>query len=87
MEFSGVRIFFCGGVKEIADIKIETKLSMTFLREDSGLTQEQLAEKLNVSKRTIINWETKGFPNIQKLRDLIEVFNLTSDEISGFIKC
>lgn len=28
------------------------------LRKEKGLTQEQLAEKLNVSRRTVSRWET-----------------------------
>ena len=30
------------------------------LRKEKGLTQEQLAEKLNVSRRTVSRWETGG---------------------------
>lgn len=30
------------------------------LRKDKQLTQEQLAEQLNVSRRTISRWETGG---------------------------
>ncbi len=28
------------------------------LRKEKGLTQEQIAEKLNVSRRTVSRWET-----------------------------
>ena len=29
------------------------------LRKENGMTQEQLAEKLNVARRTISRWETE----------------------------
>ena len=37
------------------------------LREKNQLTQNELAEKLNVSDKTISKWETaKGYPDIRK---------------------
>lgn len=33
-------------------------------RLQSGLTQEKVAEKLNVSRQTISNWRTKNFIQI-----------------------
>ena len=37
-------------------------------RKQAGLTQEQLAERLNVSRQAITKWETnKGIPDIANL--------------------
>ena len=39
------------------------------LREKNHLTQAQLAEKLNISDKTISKWETaKGYPDINALK-------------------
>ena len=39
------------------------------LRTDSGLTQEELAEKLFVSRTAISKWESnRGYPNIETLK-------------------
>lgn len=58
------------------------------LRIKECLTQEQLAEKVSVSRVTISKWETdRGYPSIDSLKDLSEVFDvpvdslLSSDEI------
>ena len=51
-------------------------------RKGLGLTQQQLAEKLNVSFQAISKWETgTAFPNIEILRELATVLEVTTDEI------
>ena len=56
------------------------KLKM--LRKGSKMTQEQLAEKLNVSRQAITKWETgDGVPDIENLKQISKVFNITIDEL------
>lgn len=56
------------------------KLKM--LRKESKLTQEQLAEKLNVSRQAITKWEVgDGVPDIENLKQISKVFNITIDEL------
>ena len=51
-------------------------------RKELGLTQQQLAEKLNVSFQAISKWENgAAFPNIEILKDLSTVLEVTVDEI------
>jgi len=51
-------------------------------RNKKQLTQEQLAEKLFVSTKTISNWETgKTTPDIDSLIRLANLFNLSLDNI------
>ena len=51
-------------------------------RKELGLTQQQLAAKLNVSFQAISKWETgASFPNIEILKDLASVLEVTTDEI------
>ena len=46
------------------------------LREGLRMTQSQLAEKLNVSDKTISKWETcKGFPDISLLEPLAKALS------------
>ena len=52
------------------------------LRKQSGLTQEQAAEKLNVSRAAVARWETgKGIPDISNLITISEVFDISLDEL------
>ncbi len=52
------------------------------LRKEQGLTQNQLAEKLNISNRTVSKWETgNGLPDVSLLTPLCTVLNITSDEL------
>ncbi len=55
------------------------------LREKHKLTQLELADKLNVSDKTISKWETgKGYPDITLLEPIAEAFGVSVTElISG----
>ena len=55
------------------------------LREKKSLTQAELAEKLNVSDKTVSKWETaKGYPDISLLEPIAQVFGVSITElISG----
>ena len=55
------------------------------LREKNHFTQAELAEKLNISDKTISKWETgKGYPDISMLEPIANVFGISVAElISG----
>lgn len=50
------------------------------LRKQSGLSQEDMAEKLNVSRQTISRWEVgSAQPDAENLRQLSQLFGVTAD--------
>ncbi len=50
------------------------------LRKGRDLTQEQLAEQLNVSRQSISKWESgQVIPEVEKIVELSKVFNVTLD--------
>jgi len=52
------------------------------LRSASGLSQEDLAEKLGVSRQSVSKWETDAsVPDLDKLVKLSEVFHISLDEL------
>ena len=52
------------------------------LRKAKNLTQEQLAEKLNISGRTVSRWETgNNMPDISLLVELAELYDVSIPEI------
>ena len=52
------------------------------LRKKEGMSQEELAEKLNVTRQTISKWETnQSAPDFEKIIPLCEVFNIKADEL------
>lgn len=54
------------------------------LRRKSGLSQEQLAEKIGVSRQAISKWEGGlSTPELDKLKALSECFHVTLDELTG----
>lgn len=56
------------------------------LREQSKMTQMQLAQKLGVTDKTISKWETwRGYPDITLLEPIADVFSISVTElIAGF---
>ena len=54
------------------------------LRRKNGLSQEQLAEKIGVSRQAISKWEGGlSTPELDKLKALSECFQITIDELTG----
>ena len=52
------------------------------LRKQRGLTQEELSEKLFVSRTAISKWESgRGYPNIDSLKAIAKLFSVTIDEL------
>ena len=52
------------------------------LRKGRGLTQEELAERLFVSRTAVSKWESgRGYPSIDSLRELSRFFSVTIDEL------
>lgn len=52
------------------------------LRKKSGLSQEQLGEKVGVSRQTISNWELEETaPNPEQLKRLSNIFSISIDEL------
>lgn len=51
-------------------------------RNDVGMTQSDLAEKLNLTRQSISKYETgKCFPDISIVIQLAEIFGVTIDEL------
>lgn len=52
------------------------------IRANQGLSQEQLAEKIGVSRQAITKWETnRGLPDVENMIILAEIFKMTLDEL------
>ena len=55
------------------------------MRNEKNLSQEQLAEKLNVTRQTISNWENgKFYPDIDSLVNLSKFFNVLLDDLLSY---
>ena len=53
---------------------------ITLYRKKNGLSQEELAEKIGVSRQAVSKWETgDALPEITKLKALADTFNVTVD--------
>ena len=63
-------------------IEMEFNEKLQELRKGKGLTQEELAEKLFVSRTAISKWESgRGYPSIDSLKEISRFFSVTIDEL------
>lgn len=61
-------------------MKIGNKINQ--LRKLSGMTQEQLAEKLNVSRQTISKWESDSTsPDLESIVKISRIFHVSLDDL------
>lgn len=62
------------------DIQMNLSAKLTSLRKQKGLTQMDLAEKLNVSRQAISRWEVgTAVPSTDNLKVLSELYGVTVD--------
>jgi transcriptional regulator with XRE-family HTH domain len=61
---------------------MEFNVKLQELRKKQGLTQEELAQALYVSRTAISKWESgRGYPNIDSLKTIAAFFSVTVDEL------
>lgn len=60
----------------------EIQISLAAARVNAGLTQDDVARKMRVSKNTVVAWE-KGMtePKISQSRELSQLYNIPLDNI------
>ena len=52
------------------------------IRKENNLSQEQLADKLNVSRQSVSKWESgQAYPEMDKVLQICQLFNLNIDEL------
>ena len=58
------------------------------LRKINHMSQEELADKVAVSRQTLSKWETgDSLPNIEKSKLLAEIFGVTLDDLVNYESC
>lgn len=61
--------------------------SMKKLRKSAKLTQEQVAERLNVSRQTVAKWETgESLPDIDNCIALAQLYRVSLDDLVNYAK-
>jgi len=73
-------------IKGVITIMIEKNIAerIVYYRKKEGLTQIELAEKINYSDKVISKWERgESIPNIEAIKSLADCFSISIDEILG----
>ena len=80
----GQRLGLGKHIKDLIDgeTQMEFNEKLQELRKQKGLTQEELAELLYVSRTAISKWESgRGFPNIESLKAISKFFSVSLDKL------
>ena len=74
-------------METINELKSVIAKNLIKYRKENGLTQQELAEKLNYSDKSISKWERgEGVPDIYILKQIAELYNVTVNDIIGMEK-
>ena len=58
--------------------QVKIGLFIQQMRKDAGMTQKELAERLQISDKTVSKWETgKGVPDMASLNPLCQIFSIS----------
>lgn len=58
------------------------KISLAAARVNRGFTQREVAEKLGISTKTLVNWENGiTFPTIERVYELCELYCVSVDNL------
>lgn len=61
------------------------KDNLTHLRKLNHMTQEDIAEKLGVTRQAVAKWESgETIPDLEKSRQLAEIFGVSLDDIANY---
>ena len=61
------------------------KDNLVYLRKLNNMTQEELAEKINVSRQSIAKWESgDSVPDLEKCKLLSELFGVSLDDLANY---
>lgn len=71
-------------MENTSEINQKIAKNLCFYRKASGLTQAELAEKINYSDKSISKWESgNGVPDVYILVRLAELFHVTVNDLIG----
>lgn len=60
----------------------ELQISLAAARVNAGMTQDELARMLKISKQTLVDWERgKSEPKVSQARELSEILSMPLDYI------
>ncbi len=78
----GNSIYYTIKKSVLGNDNMEIGKKITDLRKNNKLSQEDLAEKLSVTRQTISKWELgQTYPSINQAKELSKIFNISLDEL------
>lgn len=78
----GNSIYYTVKKSVLGNDNMEIGKKITVLRKNNKLSQEDLAEKLGVTRQTISKWELgQTYPSINQAKELSKIFNISLDEL------
>ncbi len=73
-------------IKTGGDYTSDLKISLAAARVNAGYTQAEVAEKMGVTKQTVLNWEKGRInPKIPEMEMICRIYSIPQDNI--FLPC
>lgn len=71
-------------MENINEINAKIAKNLTYYRKSAGLTQVELAQKINYSDKSISKWESgNGIPDVYILMELAKLYGVTLNDLVG----
>ena len=73
-----------GNMENNTEISKNIAKNLIFYRKEAGLTQAELAEKINYSDKSVSKWESgNGVPDVYTLMQMAELYGVTLNDLVG----
>lgn len=70
------------GRKKKGEDELSIQISLAAARVNAGYTQSEVANKMGVTKQTVVNWEKgKNKPGVPQVNMLSRIYNIPIDNI------
>ena len=89
------QLFLCSAtIKKMIEFAVERWKKMKFceklvkLRKNNNMSQEQLADRLGVSRQAVSKWESGiSMPDMEKIMQLCKILNCSLDDLVDDVAC
>lgn len=83
LDESGEKCYY-SSMESVIEMNKRIANNLTYYRKAAGLTQAELAEKINYSDKSVSKWESgNGVPDVYTLVQLAELYGVTLDTLLG----
>lgn len=78
------KLWYYNNMEHINEINQKIAKNIAYYRKETGMTQAELAEKINYSDKSVSKWESgNGVPDVYTLMQMAELFKVSLNDLVG----